>query len=88
MKTVELFRIVNKSNNKECRGRLTAKGLAYEKRFIEGMGISLDGFSFESEGMFTAKTISYMVNSMSQHDIDCGGDNDPFEQTQTIYTAV
>ena len=88
MKKIELFRIVNKSNGKECRSRLNVDGLAHELRVIEGIGLSLDLFEVESEGIFTAKTISYEANSMSQHDIDCGGDNDPFTQTQTIYTAI
>ena len=66
---------------------LTAEAVEQQKGMLEGLYIG-DRFRFESMGLFTAKKVSYIVNSMSQADIDAGGDNDPFEQVQTIYTSI
>tara|TARA_R110000772_G_scaffold93212_4_gene190477 strand:- start:175 stop:345 length:171 start_codon:yes stop_codon:yes gene_type:complete len=53
------------------------------------MGVDFDDFlSVESAGLFTAKRVSYTVNSMSQSDIDAGGDNDPFDLYETVYTPL
>ena len=93
--TVELFAMIhdngtwaNGVNNGDVHAdHLTEDSVKQRKRMLEGFGLG-DRFRFDSMGLFTAKTIAYTVNSMSQADIDAGGDNDPFEQVQTIYTPV
>lgn len=93
--TVELFSMIH-DNGEWANGvkngdvhaeHLTASAVAQRKRMLDGLFIG-DRFRFESMGLFSSKRIRYTVNSMSQAEIDAGGDNDPFEQVETIYTPM
>ena len=87
MKTVELFSIRNLVTGKIVRNQLSQAGVDQDLRTLEALGIASD-FSVEGEGHFTYCEVTTQHNSMSQADIDNGGDNDPYELTQRIYTPV
>jgi hypothetical protein len=84
MKTVELFSIRNLVTDEIVRNQLSQAGVDQDLRTLEALGIASD-FSVESEGHFTYREVTTQYNSMSQADIDNGGDNDPYELTQRIY---
>ena len=88
MKTVELFSIRHIESGTEVRNRLSREGVNQEIRTIHGLGLDDSLFAIESEGHFTYREVTTQYNSMSQADIDNGGDNDPYELTQRIYTPV
>ena len=90
MKTVELFSMINKTSGKKVRERMTREGVDGQinmlSRFL-GEDAS-DHFIVQSEGFFTARRVAYQCNSMSQADIDAGGDSDPYTIYGTEYTTV
>ena len=87
MKTVELFSIRNLVTDEIVRNQLSQAGVDQNLQTLEALGIA-DEFSVESEGHFTYREVTTQYNSMSQAGIDNGGDNDPYELTQRIYTPV
>jgi hypothetical protein len=86
MKTVELYRMIN--NGKVVRDRYTLESVNRDLAMLEKLGIDVSRFTIESEGLFTYRDIKTAYNSMSQADIDAGGDNEPFELTHRVYTAL
>lgn len=89
MKTVELFSIRNLVTDEIVRNQMTKQGVDEVFRVLEGYGYDISStLSVESEGHFTYREVTTKYNSMSQDDIDNGGDNDPFELTHRIYTPV
>jgi len=87
--TVELFRLRTISTDTVCRSRLSREGIDQELRMIKNLGLDPEtDFAVESEGLFTYREVTTIHNSMSQSDIDNGGDNDPYELTHRIYTPV
>ena len=95
MKTTELYSMIH-DNGKWADGvqngdihleKLTLDAVNQQKAMLAYLGLS-NRFRFESMGFFTSKEVRRMVNSMSQADIDEGGDNDPFEQVYTVRTLV
>jgi len=89
MKTVELFRIRNLATGEIVRNQLSQAGVDQDLLTLEALGVDTSSdFSVESEGHFTYREVTTKYNSMSQDDIDNGGDNDPYELTHRIYTPV
>lgn len=89
MKTVELFSIRNLVTDEIVRNQMTKEGVDETLRVLEGYGVdTFVDFAVESEGHFTYREVTTKYNSMSQDDIDNGGDNDPYELTHRIYTPV
>lgn len=86
MKTIELFSIIN--NGKVVRNRYTRQSVDSDLAMLENFGLDTSTFTVESEGLFTYRDIKVTYNSMSQADIDAGGDNDPYELTHRVYTPV
>ena len=86
MKTVELYRILN--SGKVVRNRYTLESVNRDLAMLQGLGIDVSRFTVESEGLFTYRDIKTAYNSMSQADIDAGGDNEPYELTHRVYTAL
>ena len=87
MKTVELFRIRNIRTGEIVRDQMSQAGVDQDIRILEDLGIAHE-VSVESEGHFTYREVTTEYNSMSQADIDNGGDNDPYEVTHRIYKPV
>jgi hypothetical protein len=95
MKTIELYSMIHdngewangvKNGDVHC-DYLSAARVESKKRDLESLGMS-DRFRFESMGFFTAHTVPCVVNSMTQSDIDAGGDCESFETFKTIYSPA
>ena len=86
MKTIELFRIIN--NGKIVRNRYTRESVHRDLAMLENLGLDTSSFTVESEGLFTWHEVTETRNSMSQADIDAGGDNDPYELTHRVHTPI
>ena len=86
MKKIELFRILN--NGKVVRNRYTRKSVERDLAMLENLGLDTSSFTVESEGFFTWRDVKSTNNSMSQADIDAGGDNEPYELTHRVYTPI
>lgn len=86
MKKVELFRILN--NGKVVRDRYTRESVHRDLAMLENFGLDTSSFTVESEGFFDWSDVKSTYNSMSQADIDAGGDNDPYELTHRVYTPI
>lgn len=86
MKKIELFRILN--NGKVVRNRYTRKSVERDLAMLENLGLDTSSFTVESEGFFTWRDVKSTYNSMSQADIDAGGDNEPYELTHRVYTPI
>jgi len=95
MKTIELFQMIHDNgewadgvkNGDIHRDNITAAEVESLKAQLTHLGVA-DRFRFESKGLFTAREVTYNCNSMSQSDIDNGGDNDPFEMVSVTYTPA
>ena len=88
-KAITLFQIRNINTGNLVRERLTKNGVVEVRRCLEGMSVDFDDFlAVECAGLFTAKRVAYTINSMSQADIDAGGDNDPCDLYETVYTPL
>ena len=95
MKATELFSMIhdngewaNGVNNGDIHlEKLTLDAVNQQKAMLDSVGLS-NRFRFESMGFFTSTEVRRMVNSMSQADIDAGGDNDPFEQVHTVWDKI
>ena len=88
-KTITLFQIRNIESGELVREQLTQAGVTEVRRSLRAMGVNFDEFlSVEPVGRFTAKRVAHKVNSMSQSDIDTGGDNDPSNLYETVYTPT
>jgi len=93
MKTIELFKMIHDNgdwadgvkNGDINRDNINADEVESLKAQLTHLGVA-DRFRFESKGLFTAREVSYTVDSMSRADINNGGDNDPFEMVSVIYT--
>jgi hypothetical protein len=88
MNQIELFSIRHIESDTEVRNRLSREGVNQEIRTIQNLGLDASLFSVESEGHFTYREVTTQYNSMSQADIDLGGDNDPYELTHRIYKPI
>ena len=86
MKKVELLRILN--NGKVVRDRYTRESVHRDLAMLENLGLDTSSFTVESEGFFIWSDVKSTYNSMSQADIDAGGDNDPYELTHRVYTPI
>lgn len=87
MNQIELFSIRNLVTDEIVRNQLSQAGVDQNLRTLEALGVA-DKFSVESEGHFTYREVTTQYNSMSQTDIDLGGDNDPYELTHRIYKSI
>ena len=88
-KAITLFKIRNIESGNLVREQLTQAGVTEVRQSLRVMGVNFDEFlSVEPVGRFTAKRVAHTVNSMSQFDIDAGGDNDPFDLYETVYTPL
>ena len=86
---ITLFQIRNTNTGNLVRERLTKDGVVAVRRCLERLSVDFDDFlAVESAGLFTAKRVAYTVNSMNQSDIDAGGDNDPCDLYETVYTPL
>ena len=89
MKTVELFSIRNLVTDEIVRNQMSKAAVDETLRVLERYGVdTFVDFAVESEGHFTYREVTRTYNSMSQADIDDGGDNEPYELTHRIYTPV
>ena len=95
MKTIELFKMIHDNgewangvkNGDVHRDNITADEVASLRAQLSHLGVA-DRFRFEGKGLFKAREVTYTVDSMSRSDIEKGGDNDPFEMVNVIYTPA
>lgn len=95
MKTIELYKIIHDNgewangvqNGDTLQDNITAETVESMKSQFRYLGI-MDRFRVESKGLFKVRKVTYHCNSMSQSAIDDGGDNDPFEIVESVYTPL